>query len=373
MAKDRETKDLYMTSTKVPPAKAARVVERARHHLNRLQQRMVPPHAAMMDLITGAWTAQAITAAADLGVADALAKAPLSVDELAAAVDADPDTLGRLLRALISRGIFRRRRDGRYELTPLADTLRSDADVSIGGLARWLGSPEHREHWSHVADAVRTGRAVIPELRGKPAFEYLADEPQLAEIFNHAMTSVSELSIAPVIAAYDFSPYATIVDVGGGHGRLLAAILDATPTARGVLFDLPQVVAGAPTLLREYHAHDRVRIVEGSFFERIPGDGDAYVLKNVIHDWPDDDAVHILRNVRTAADAGKRILLVECVIPSHDREFLGKWLDLEMLIGAGARERTASEYGQLLNRAGFQMARVVETASPFSIVEATAI
>jgi hypothetical protein len=334
---------------------------------------MVPPHAAMMDVITGAWTAQAITATADLGVADALAKGPLSIDELAAAVDADPDTLGRLLRALITRGIFRQRRDGRYELTPLADTLRSDADVSMAAVARWLGSAQHREHWSHLADAVRTGRAVIPELRGKPAFEYLADEPQLAEIFNHAMTSFSGLSIVPVTAAYDFSPYATIVDVGGGHGRLLAAILAATPNARGVLFDLPQVVAGASTLLREHHAHDRVRIVEGSFFERVPENGDAYVLKHVIHDWPDDDAVHILRNVRAAARTGKRVLLVEFVIPNHDREFLGKWLDLEMLIGAAARERTAGEYGQLLNRAGFQMTRVVETASPFSIVEATAI
>jgi len=362
-----------MAPTRVPPAKVVRVVERARHHLNRLHRRMAPPHAVMMELITGAWTAQAITATAELGVADALAKAPLSIDELAAAVDADPDTLGRLLRALISRGIFRQRRDGRYDLTPLAHTLRSDADVSIAGLARWLGSPEHREHWSHLADAVRTGRAVIPELRGKPAFEYLADEPELAEIFNHAMTSVSELSIAPVIAAYDFSPYPTIVDVGGGHGRLLAAILAATPAARGVLFDLPQVVAGAPALLREHRAQDRVRIVEGSFFERVPEDGDTYVLKNVIHDWPDDDAVHILRNVRAAARTGKRVLLVETVIPNHDREFLGKWLDLEMLVGAAARERTATEYGQLLNRAGFQMMRVVETASPFSIVEATAI
>jgi hypothetical protein len=362
-----------MASTKVPPAKVARLAERARHHLNRLHQRMVPPHAAMMDLIMGAWTAQAITVAADLGVADALAKRPLSAGELAAAVDADPDALSRLLRALISRGIFRQHCDGRYELTPLADTLRSNADVSIAGLARWLGSPEHREHWSHFADAVRTGRAVIPELRGKPAFEYLADEPQLAEIFNRAMTSVSELAIAPVIGAYDFSPYPTIIDVGGGHGRLLAAILAATPAVRGVLFDLPQVVAGAPTLLREHHAQDRVRIVEGSFFERVPENGDAYVLKNVIHDWPDDDAVHILRNVRAAADAGKRVLLVEFVIPNHDREFLGKWLDLEMLIGAAARERTATEYGRLLNRAGFQMTRVVETASPFSIVEAAAI
>jgi len=366
-------KELRMASPKVPPAKAARVVERARHHLNRLQQRMVPPHAAMMDLIMGAWTAQAITAAADLGVADALAKRPLSADELAVEVNADPDALGRLLRALITRGIFRQRRDGRYELTPLADTLRSDADVSLAAMARWLGSAQHREHWSHAADAVRTGRPVIPELRGKPVFEYLADEPQLAEIFNQAMTSASELSISPVTAAYDFSPYATIVDVGGGHGRFLTAILAATPAARGILFDLPQVVAGAPTLLRQHHTHDRVRVVEGSFFERVPDGGDAYVLKHVIHDWPDDDAVHILRNVRSAADAGKRVLLIEWVIPKHDRDFCGKWIDLEMLITAGARERTATEYDQLLNRAGFEMTRVVETASPFSLVEATAV
>jgi SAM-dependent methyltransferase len=243
----------------------------------------------------------------------------------------------------------------------------------MAAMARWVGSPQDREHWSHLADAVRTGRAVVPELRGKPVFEYLADEPQLAEILNQSATSASELSIAPVLAAYDFSPYPTIVDVGGGHGRLLAAILAATPAARGVLFDLPQVVAGAPAVLREHAAHNRVRIVEGSFFERVPDDGDAYVLKHVIHDWPDDDAVHILRNVRAAARTGKRVLLVEWVIPNHDREFLGKWVDLEMLIGAAARERRAAEYGQLLNRAGFQMSRVVETASPFSIVEATAI
>jgi hypothetical protein len=362
-----------MAPTKVPPAKVVRVMERARHHLNRLHQRMAPPHAVMMDLIGGAWTAQAITAAAELGVADALAKAPLSIDELAGAVDADPDALGRLLRALISRGIFRKLCDGRYDLTPLADTLRSDADVSMAAMARWVGSPQHREHWSHLADAVRTGRAVIPELRGKPAFEYLAYEPELAEIFNRAMTSASVLSIAPVTAAYDFSPYPTIVDVGGGHGRFLAAVLAATPDARGVLFDQPQVVAGAPTLLREHQAQDRVRIVEGSFFERVPDGGDAYVLKHIIHDWPDDDAVHILRNVRTAAGAGKRVLLVETVIPIHDREFLGKWLDLEMLIAAAARERSADDYGQLLKRAGFQMTRVVETASPFSVVEAIAI
>jgi hypothetical protein len=362
-----------MVSSKVPPAKVVRAIESARHHLGRLHRRMVPPPIAMVEMIVDAWAAQAITAAADLGIADALAKRPLSADELASAVHADADALSRLLRALIARGIFRQRRDGRYDLTPLADSLRSDADVSLAAWARWLGSRQHREHWSHLTDAIRTGRAVVPELRGKPLFEYLADEPELAEIFNDAMTSGSELSIASVIAAYDFSPYATIVDVGGGHGRLLAAILGATPHARGILFDQPQVVAGAPAVLSEHHVEDRVRVAEGSFFDAIPDGGDAYVLKNVIHDWPDDDAVRILGNVRTAAGAGKNVLLVESVIPGHNREFPGKWLDLEMLVALAARERTAAEYGELLSRTGFHMTRVVETASPFSVVEATAI
>lgn len=328
----------------------------------------------MMELILGAWSAQAITAAADLGIADKLAQGPLTAEELAVAVNADADAISRLLRALIGRGVFRQRRDGRYDLTPLGNTLRSDAEVSVAGMARWVGSPQQREHWSRLTQAIRSGHDVVQELRGKPFFDYLAGEHELSDIFNQAMTSTSELSIEPVVAAYDFSAYATVVDIGGGHGRLLAAILAATPHARGILFDQPQVVAGAPAVLAEYGVADRVRIVEGSFFDAdIPAGGDAYVLKNIIHDWPDDDAVRILTNVRTAGGDGARVLLVEQVIPRHQRDFLGKWVDLEMLLTVSARERTATEYGQLLERAGFRMTRVVETASPYSVLEARAI
>jgi hypothetical protein len=327
----------------------------------------------MIDLIFGAWVSQAITATAELKIADALANGPLSADELAAKVNANPDALRRLLRALIGIGIFRQRRDGRYELTPLADTLRSGAPVSVAGMARWVGSPQHREHWSHLTDALRTGEAVIPKLRGKPAFDYLADQPELAEIFNQAMTSGSEVAIASVIAAYDFTPYATIVDVGGGHGRLLAAILAATPGAHGVLFDLPHVVAGAPALLRAHDVEDRVRLAEGSFFDCVPDGGDAYVLKSVIHDWRDADAVRILRTVRTAARPGARVLLVEHVIAPHARNSIGKWTDLEMLVALDARERDEHDYRRVFDQAGFTMTRVVETASPFSVVEARAV
>jgi C-methyltransferase len=359
-------------STKVPPAKLARVVEWIRHHLYRLHQRLAPAPAAMMEMIIATWTSQAITVAAQLGIADALTNGPLPIEELAAQVGADADALRRLLRALISRGIFRHRRDGRYELNSLADTLRSDAPVSMTWAAQFYGSAEKRERWTLLVDSIRTGNAVVPALHGKESFDYFAEEPELAELFNQTMTSISELTDASVVAGYDFSAYPTIVDVGGGHGPLLAAILAGAPASRGVLYDLPRVVASAPNLLREHNVADRVRIAEGSFFDSVPSGGDAYILKNIIHDWPDEKAVQILRNVRAAAGPEATVLLVELVIPKHDRDFPGKWADLEMLLNLGARERTAAEYRDLLSQAGFQMTRVVQTASPLSVVEARA-
>jgi C-methyltransferase len=359
-------------TSRVPPAKLARVVEWIRHYLYRLNQRLTPAPAAMMEMIIATWTSQAITVAAQLGVADALSNGPLPIEELAARVGADADPLRRLLRALISKGIFVHRRDGRYGLNSLAGTLRSDAPISMTWAAQFYGSAEQRERWTLMVDSIRTGRTVVPSLRGKESFDYFAGEPELAELFNQTMTSVSELTDGPVVAGYDFTAYPTIVDVGGGHGPLLAAILAGAPASRGVLYDLPGVVASAPSLLREHKVADRVRIAEGSFFDSVPSGGDAYILKNIVHDWPDDKAVQILRNVRKAAGPGATVLLVELVIPKHNRDFPGKWVDLEMLLNLGARERTAAEYRELLSQSGFQVTRVVHTASPLSVVEARA-
>jgi C-methyltransferase len=358
------------TNTKVPPAQLVRVIERVRHHLYRLHQRLVPAPVALTEMILGSWVGQAIHAAAELGIADALADGPLSAEEVGRRVGADPDALDRLLRALISRGIFRQRRDGRYELSSLAEPLRSDASASMLGGARFYGSPQHREHWSLLVDSVKTGRPSVPALRGQEFFDYIAGEPELGQLFDQAMTSVSELALGPIVAGYDFSRYSTIVDVGGGQGRLLAAILEATPAAQGVLYDQPQVVANAPTLLQQHGIDDRVRIESGSFFDAVPAGGDLYLLKLIIHDWPDEQAVDILRNVRDAAGTDGTVVLIEQVIPTHDREFLGKWVDLEMLLCLAARERTAAEYRDLLKRAGLRLTRVVQTASPFSLIEA---
>jgi hypothetical protein len=354
----------------VPPPKLARAVEWMRHHLLRLHQRLLPAPAAMMELIVAGWPAQAITAAVELGVADALANGPLPLDELAARVGADADALRRLLRALIGRGIFRRRRDGRYELNSLADTLRTDAPISLKGAALFEGSQELRERWTLLADSVRTGKSIVPALRGKEGWEYLAEKPDLAELFNQTMTSLAQMTMATVVAGYDFGAHRTIVDVGGGQGAMLAAILAGAPGSRGVLYDLPRVVTTAPGLLREHNVADRVRIAEGSFFDGVPNGGDAYLLKNIIHDWPDEKALQILRNVRAAAGPRTRVLLVEMVVRDSGRDGPGNWVDLEMLLNLGSRERTAEEYRKLLGQAGFRMTRVVPTASPLSVVEA---
>jgi O-methyltransferase domain len=214
---------------------------------------------------------------------------------------------------------------------------------------------------------------VVPALRGKSFFDYLGDEPEFGQIFNDAMTGASGLSIGPVVDAYDFTQFGTIVDVAGGHGRLLAAILASAPNAQGVLYDLPDVIAGATPLLREMHVAERVRLVEGSFFDGVPAGGPeptAYVLKHIIHDWDDDASVQILRNLRTAATPGTAVLLVETVIPEDDSRSNAKLTDMEMLLVNNGRERTAGEYRRLFDEAGFQMVGVVDTASPYSIIEA---
>jgi hypothetical protein len=243
----------------------------------------------------------------------------------------------------------------------------------MAATARFIGARQHREHWSRLTEAIKTGSSVVTDLRGKAFFDYLGDEPEFGQIFNDAMTSLSGLAIGPVVDAYDFTHFGTIVDVAGGHGRLLAAILASAPDAQGVLYDLPEVIAGAPALLRESHVAERVRLAEGSFFDGVPTGGDAYVLKSIIHDWDDDAAVRILRNVRSAATAGAALLLVETIIPEGDGNPIGKWTDMEMLLLNDGRERTAGEYRRLFDEAGFQLIGVVDTASRLSIIEGRAI
>ncbi|GFG49869.1 hypothetical protein MAGR_13100 [Mycolicibacterium agri] len=192
----------------------------------------------------------------------------------------------------------------------------------------------------------------------------------MGAVFNDGMTSMSTMETPTVVGAYDFSRFDTVVDVGAGHGLLLGAILQKYPTTRGILFDSPSVVEGAPTLLKAAGVSERCAIIGGSFFESVPAGGDAYVLKHIIHDWDDDDALRILRNVRAAMRPHAKVLLVEMVVPDDDREHMAKLLDLEMLVALAGRERTAAQYAELLGRAGLRYTRTVPTVGPVSLIEA---
>lgn len=358
-----------MALPKVPPARIVRAAEAARDRVQRLHRRMAPAPITLLEMIWGSMLTQALYVAAKLGIADLLADGPLTPEEIARRVDASPDGVFRLLRALASRGVFTARPDGRYELTPLAQPLRADAPVSMRSVALLWGSPEHWEHWGHLLDSVRTSEPAVPAVRGMDFWEFLASRPAMETDFNTAMTTFSNLVKEPVLAAYDFSPYSTIVDVAGGHGAMLAAILQRTPAARGVLFDRPSVAPGAVDLLRAHGVESRCAIESGSFFVSVPPGGDAYVLKNIIHDWADDEALVILSKIREAIRPDGRLLLIEMVLPEGNSSHLGNVFDLEMMLDLGSRERTERDFRQLLAKAGFELTRVVQTASPTCVVE----
>ncbi|WP_327113757.1 acetylserotonin O-methyltransferase [Nocardia sp. NBC_01730] len=355
---------------KIPPQPLVRAVESARAMLAVAFRKLVPGHIALMELTAAGWITQAIHAAAALGIADELAAGPRSSAELAAAVGADEDALRRLLRLLISHGIFTQRRDGRYALTPMARALRRDADVSLRDAVLFFGSPGHRDHWSHLVDAVRTGKPVGEELDGMPFFDYVQSDRELGELFDRAMTSISTLAMEPLFAAYDFGRYETIVDVGGGEGTLLTEILHRAPRSRGILFDLPEVVESAPARLAELGLADRCSVESGSFFDTVPKGGDAYILKHIVHDWAEPEAGHILSAVRAAMTPDARLLIIELVVPEHAGPHPSKYIDLEMLVNAGGRERTEAEYREFLARHGFTLTRLVPTVSPNNVLEA---
>lgn len=358
---------------KLPPLPLVRAVETVRYALSEAYRRLAPGPLSLMELLAAGWLTQAIHAAAALGIADELAQGPLDGSELARRVGADADALYRLMRLLISHGIFTQRRDGRYALTGPARALRRDSPASLRDAALFFGSATHRTHWTHVVDAVRTGDPVGAELDGAPFFEYIRTDRKFGEMFDRAMTSIGSLTTESLFAAYDFGRFGTVVDIGGGQGAMLAEILTRTPAGRGVLFDLPDVTATAAERFATAGLDGRVEVATGSFFDAVPAGGDAYLLKHIVHDWPDEPAQRILHTVREAMSPSARLIIVEIVLPQGNRPHPGKYIDLEMLINSGGRERTAAEYRELLAHCGFAIERIVNTISPESVIEARPI
>lgn len=326
---------------------------------------------AVLGLLMGTFVSQSVSVAAELGVADALADGPAPVDRIAAAVDAHPASLYRLLRVLADFGVLVELPDRRFALTPMGQLLRADQPGSLRGLAVHFGSGFHRAAWSGLGDAVRTGEPAFDAVHGAPQFDWYRDHPAEAAVFDAAMTSVAA-GIYQTVTAWDFGRFDTVVDVGGGNGACLAAILDAYPTVRGVLFDLPDVVGRAGPVLEQAGVGDRTEVVGGSFFDAgsVPAGADVYVLTAVVHDWDDENAIRILRNCRAAMGEGSRLLLGEPVLPDGPEPSIGKLLDLETLVGTTGRQRTEREFRDILEPAGLRLVAVHRSGGPDSLVEA---
>jgi SAM-dependent methyltransferase len=330
----------------------------------------LPPQAALAQMVLGSLVAQAVYVAAKLGVADLLADGAKDAHELARATGAHAPSLYRILRALAANGVFAELCDGRFELTALAEPLRTDAPGSLRDLTIFMGEEWHWRVWGNTLHSVMTGQAAWAHVHGAEVFPYFAANPEPAQIFDRAMTSNSQLAIQSVIEAYDFSGVETLVDIAGGEGSMLAAILRANPAMRGALFDLPHVIERARSYIAAEGVAERCALATGDFFISVPTGADAYIMKHIIHDWDDERAVTILRNINRAMRPDGRVLLVELVIPPGNEPHLGKIMDIEMLVSPGGLERTESEYRALFALAGLRLTRIVPTASSYSVIEA---
>lgn len=324
-----------------------------------------PSHQLLKQMI-GGWITQAIHVAADLGIADFLAEEPQTAEELAQQTNTHGGALYRVLRALATVGIFAEDTDRRFSLTPLAECLRSDVPGSLRAFGIMMGA-EFYQSWGELLYSVQTGEQGYQKRFGVPFFQYMTERPERHAIYDAAMMVHGIFETEPMLDAYDFSAFRTVVDVGGGHGRMLAAILNRHPAVEGILFDLPAVADRSRTIISDLGLSERCRIVGGDFFSSVPA-ADAYVLRHIVHDWDDKDAVAILRNCRDAMNPGGRVLVVETVIPPLNEPCFGKWLDLMMLI-VGGRERTEDQYRRLFQQAGLTLRRIVPTTHEVSVIE----
>ena len=321
----------------------------------------------VFQLMTGHIVSSAVHTVAKLGIPDRLADGPRSAAELARECHVHEEAVYRVMRALASLGVFEEQPGRRFALTPAGAALQ---DGPVRWMALWIASPFNMRCHANAMHSVQTGESAVPATVGKGVFEYFASQPELSKIFNEAMTGFSMSLMPPILDAYDFGGINTLVDIAGGHGAVLTAVLKKYPQMNGVLFDVDHVIEGAKPRLAAEGMASRVTTVSGDIFKAVPSGGDAYIMKHIIHDWDDEKATLILKNIRAVLPKSGRAILLEAVIPPGNEPGFGKILDLEMLVLPGGKERTEEEFRALFARAGFELARVVPTHSPLSVIEA---
>jgi len=323
-----------------------------------------------MQLATGYIASTVIYLAVRLRIPDRLAASPRTSADLAKELNVNEDALYRVLRTLTSLGVFEETGARTFSNNLSSSMLRSGTQGSMYDMALWMADPFHFQVYANALHSVETGTPAVEKTFGMPVFEYFPKNPQESEIFNNAMTMFSGMVIPAVLEAYDFGGIGTLVDIAGGHGRVLTSILRKYPSMRGVLFDLEHVITGARPVIDQAGLANRCPTTTGDFFKAVPKGGDAYIMKHIIHDWDDDRAIAILKNIRTAMNPGGRVILLESVVAPGGQPDFAKIIDLEMLMMPGGRERTEEEFADLFARAGFTLTRIVPTKSPLSVIEA---
>jgi hypothetical protein len=328
------------------------------------------PAVTLHMLLAGMGISRAIMCAAQLGIADQFGD-EASVAELARLTQTHAPSLYRLMRALASLGIFAEVRPATFAHTALSRLLRSDVPGSLRNMALLLGNPSQWQAWGALDYSVRTGQPAFDHIHGQNIWQYLALHPESARVFNEAMVSFSEAAI-PVVYAYDFSTITTMVDVGGGLGRLLIAILQANPAMRGILLDQPAIIEEARARIMAAGLGERCELVVGDYFEALPTGADAYLFKQVLHNLPDEECIRLLTHCRAAMQAGGKVLIVEQAIRPGSTNPATYLQDLDMLVAFGGRERTEEEFRALFEASRFILSRFVQTRSPYCLVEGTA-
>ena len=327
----------------------------------------LPANIQLMQITNSYWTSRCLHVVAELGVADALGDQPQSTEVLAKTTSTQPQALYRVLRLLASAGIFEWK-NGTWHHTEASRFLRSDHPASLRDYVRMIGLPVFWDAFRDLHHSLRTGEPAFTKHHAEGVFAYMAVHPEERRIFDAAMTSKSHGDIAAILPAYDFSQFATIADIAGGRGHLLRAILKSSPKTQGILFDQRHVVAEVAP-----ENGEKLTVVGGNFFSDAMPKADAYVLMNIIHDWPDEECVKILSAIRRDMQAHARVLIIETVVPLTQEPHLSKELDIVMMAIPGGMERTQEEYARLASKCGLQLKRMVETMSPYSILEMVAV
>ena len=332
------------------------------------------PAEILMQIATGHMVASSLYGVLSIGIPDLLKSGSKSVAELAVTTGVHEGALYRIMRALSAAGVFSENPARTFSLTPVSEPLCKDAQDSMRQMALWLTLPFHFEVYGALSHSLHTGETVAEKLYGVPCFDYFAQNKEVNDVFNDAMTEVSANVIPAVLEAYDFGGLSgkTLVDIAGGHGKVLTEILKKNSGVRGILFDLERVVTGAIPRIESDGLSGRCSVAFGDFFKAVPS-GDAYIMKNIIHDWDDAHSLTILKNIHAAAAPGARLFLIEAVMAPGNEPHFAKIVDLEMLLLPGGCERTEQEYHDLLAQARFKLTRVVKTKSPLDLIEAVRV